>query len=92
LTNSYNETNWKDDLRRLLKQTGAKNIPTVLMVSDNNIKKESYLEDINNILNTGEVPNLMAFEDLEEIFSEMRIIVKERGIFESRENMQRLFV
>jgi len=62
------------------------------MVSDNNIKKESYLEDINNILNTGEVPNLMAFEDLEEIFSEMRIIVKERGIFESRENMQRLFV
>ncbi len=34
----------------------------------------------------------MAFEDLEEIFSEMRIIVKERGIFESRENMQRLFV
>jgi dynein heavy chain len=63
-----------------------------LLVSDNNIKKESYLEDINNILNTGEVPNLMAFEDLEEIFSEMRIIVKERGIFESRENMQRLFV
>ena len=63
-----------------------------MLVSDNNIKKESYLEDINNILNTGEVPNLMAFEDLEEIFSEMRIIVKERGIFESRENMQRLFV
>jgi len=38
------------------------------------------------------VPNLMAFEDLEEIYSEMRIIVKERGLFESRENMSRLFI
>lgn len=50
------------------------------------------MEDINNILNTGEVPNLMAFEDLEEIYSEMRIIVKERGLFESRENMSKLFI
>ena len=89
---TYNEASWKDDIRKLLKQTGSKNISTVLILSDNNMKKESFLEDINNIINNGEVPNLMAFEDLEEIYSELRIIVKERGLQETKENMQRLFI
>ena len=50
------------------------------------------LEDINNILNTGEVPNLMAIEDMEEILTDMRVMVKERGLLESREVMLKLFV
>ena len=33
---------------------------------------ESFLEDLNNILNTGEVPNLMAPEDFEEIINDIR--------------------
>jgi hypothetical protein len=49
------------------------------------------LEDINNVLNTGEVPNLMALEDMEEILGDMRVIVKERGLFESRDVMLKLF-
>lgn len=53
--------------------------------------KESFLEDINNVLNTGEVPNLMAIEDIEEILGDMRVIVKERGLFESRDVMLKLF-
>ena len=32
-------------------------------MTDSHILQESFLEDINNILNTGEVPNLMASED-----------------------------
>ena len=59
----------------------------MLFLNDNNILKESFLDDINNILNTGEIPNLMATEDLEELYSELRIIVKEKGMFESKELM-----
>ena len=50
------------------------------------------MEDINNVLNTGEVPNLMGIEDMEEIITDMRVIVKERGLFESKEVMLKLFV
>ena len=50
------------------------------------------MEDINNILNNGEVPNLMQAEDLEEIYSEIRILANELGIFENKENMNRLFI
>jgi dynein heavy chain len=53
---------------------------------------ESFLEDINNILNTGEVPNLWQVEDLEEIIGEMRPIAKEAKVEETRDKMLKLFV
>ena len=43
----------------------GKNI--VFAMTDGMILKESFLEDINNILNTGEVPNLMLPEDKDKI-------------------------
>ena len=42
----------------MLKQAGAQFQPTAFLFSDTQLKDESFLEDINNILNTGEVPNL----------------------------------
>ena len=52
------QVEWRDDLRRVLKQAGAQFQPTAFLFSDTQLKDESFLEDINNILNTGEVPNL----------------------------------
>ena len=63
----------------------------MFLFSDTQIVRESFLEDINNILNTGEVPNLMAIEDIEEILGDMRGMVKERGLLESRDVMLKLF-
>ena len=54
--------------------------------------KESFLEDINNILNTGEVANLWAPEDIEEIINNVAPFTKEAGMFESRENNLKMFV
>jgi hypothetical protein len=34
-------------------QAGSAGQPTVFLFSDNQMKEESFLEDINNILNTG---------------------------------------
>ena len=56
------------------------------------IVKESFLEDINSILNTGEVANLMAADDLEEIITDIRPLMKETGKIENRENMLKHFV
>lgn len=62
------------------------------MFSDTQIVKESFLEDINNILNTGEVPNLMAPEDVEEILGDIRPLAKEAGIFDFKADLLRFFV
>ena len=36
------------------------------------IKQESFLEDINNLLNAGEVPNLYPLDEKQEICEKMR--------------------
>jgi len=64
-------------LKKLLKNAGAKANPQVFLFSDSQIVKESFLEDINNLLNIGEVPNLWAVEDYEEILGDVRILAKE---------------
>ncbi len=55
LTRGYGVNEFHEDLKRLLMQAGAENKPTVFLFSDTQIIKESFLEDINNILNAGEV-------------------------------------
>jgi len=79
ITKNYKEPQFKDDLKKVLKIAGAKNNPIVFIFSDTQIVKETFLEDINNILNTGEVPNLWAREDLEEINQDLRAVAKEKG-------------
>ena len=41
---------------------------------------ESFLEDINSIFYGSEIFNIMAADDMEEIYSEMKQILKDKGI------------
>ena len=59
------------------------------MITDNQISQESFLEDINNILNSGEVPNLFNKEELDQIDQEMRPIAAEQKIYD---NMYNFFI
>ena len=53
---------------------------------------ESFVEDINNILNSGEVPNLFANDEWEKITSGVRPLAKDLGIPETKDNLKALFV
>ena len=65
ITKNYKEVKWREDLAVLLKSAGKDNKKYVFVFSDTQIIYESFLEDINNILNTGEVPNLWKPEDID---------------------------
>lgn len=43
---------------------------------------EEFLEDINNMLNSGEVPNLFEADEFEHIIASTRPFAKEHGISE----------
>jgi dynein heavy chain, axonemal len=45
------------------------------------------LEDINNILNSGDVPNLYKNEDLDSIYKVGKIVCMDKGIAVSKMNM-----
>ena len=55
----------------MFKTLGQENKKVVFTVSDSDIKQELFIEDINNILNVGEVPNLYTQDEIEEIRYEM---------------------
>ena len=44
---------WREDLRRCLLQAGVKDTPTSFVFTDAQVVMESFLEDVNNILNAG---------------------------------------
>ncbi|XP_033642613.1 dynein heavy chain 3, axonemal-like [Asterias rubens] len=72
ITKNYTVADWKDDLRRLLRKAGDEGASVVFLFGDHQIKDESFLEDINMILNTGDIPNLFENEDRLEIIEKMQ--------------------
>jgi dynein heavy chain len=65
----YNMTNWRDNLKFCLMQAGVEAKITTFLFVDTQIINEQMLEDINNVLNSGDVPQLYKTEDLEGIFN-----------------------
>jgi len=52
----------------------------VLLVNNNDIKYEKMLEDINSLLNTGEIPSLYTEEEKEMVFQELKEgLIKNQG-------------
>ena len=61
-----NKIKWID-LKRLYNQAGISNKETTFIFVDTQVVDEAFLEDINNILSSGEVPNLYKPEEMEEV-------------------------
>ncbi|XP_066905836.1 dynein axonemal heavy chain 6 isoform X2 [Halyomorpha halys] len=83
LTRTYDYNSFHEDLRKLYYNAGALNQDMVFLFTDTQIVVEEFLEDINNILNSGEVPNLFEGDDLEKCIIACRPYAKAAGINES---------
>ena len=59
-------------LQKLYHVAGVEGKPVVFLLTDTQISKESFLEDVNNLLNSGEVPGMYAPEDKERILAGIR--------------------
>ena len=51
----------------MLKGAGKDGNTTVFLLTDTQIKQESFLEDVDGLLNAGEVANLFALDEKQEI-------------------------
>ena len=60
LSKNYGETEWRDDIRAAIKTAGLTSRQQVFLFADTQIKLDSFVEDINNLLNSGEVPNIFS--------------------------------
>ncbi|KAJ3125643.1 Dynein heavy chain 6, axonemal, partial [Physocladia obscura] len=92
LTRTYDTAEWREDIKKLYRSAGVDGKNTVFLLSDTQIKKETFLEDVNSILNSGEVPNLFEFEEREKILGDVRPIAREKGLPEDRDSVYQLFI
>jgi len=67
ISKSYGLPEWREDIKTMLKSAGCQMKPTVFLLTDTQIKEESFLEDVDSLLNTGEVPNLFAVDEKAEL-------------------------
>jgi len=84
--------NWREDVKKTLLQCGIDNKPTTFLFCDTQIIDEQMLEDINGILNSGDIPNLYKVEDIEEINNIGKKECNAKNIPITRMNMFRQYV
>ena len=64
----------------------------VFLFTDTQIFSESCVEDINNILNGGDVPNIYSGEEMDRILNGMRLIAVDANVSPTKENLFSLYL
>jgi len=91
VTDRYSIENFKEDLMGFYVKCGVSGKRLSFIISDNQLVNNMFLELLNNVLNTGEIPNLFGQEEMDKICNDMVPYAKSAGENESRENLMKLF-
>jgi len=89
LTKTYNQASLLEDIRVLYRNAGAGK-QTTFLFTESEIKAESFLETLNSVLMTGEVPGLFAKDEIMAMTAELRpSFLKNRpGVEETQDNLK----
>ncbi|KAK7808150.1 hypothetical protein U0070_024839, partial [Myodes glareolus] len=92
LTEGYGTQELRVDLANLYIRAGAKNMPTVFLLTDAHVLDESFLVLINDLLASGDIPDLFDDEDMDNVVSGIRNEVRGLGMVDSREGCWAFFL
>lgn len=78
---NYSSTDWRDDMKKVLMSSGLNGKLTILLLSDVQLRNAMYIDDVNSLLNTGDIPNLFGPDEISVILETMlnTIDVKSRA-------------
>ena len=60
-----------EELQKLMRVVGLDSKATAFIFSDTQVERESMLEDICNLLNNGEIPNLFGLEEKAKLLEDL---------------------
>eukprot|EP00762_Andalucia_godoyi_P004499 ANDGO_05184.mRNA.1 Dynein-1-beta heavy chain len=89
---NYRKSDFREDLKKLFDMTGSKKKTTVFYFSDTQIVEEGFLEDVNNMLSSGEVPNLYAADEFQAVKEEIRADARKADVPDTNEDLYAFFI
>ncbi|KAH8326498.1 hypothetical protein KR067_009278 [Drosophila pandora] len=82
----------REEIASLYMKVGLKNLASVFLISDAQIPDESILMLINDLLASGEIPELFNDDQMDTITNGIRNEVKQSGTLDTKDNCWRYFV
>jgi dynein heavy chain len=94
ITKQYNQQSLFDDIKMMYKLAGFKGQKVAFIFTDAEVKDESYLEYINQILMTGNVAGLFPRDELDAIVSDIRPVMKRESpeLVDTYDNLYNFFM
>ncbi|XP_077291064.1 dynein heavy chain at 93AB [Arctopsyche grandis] len=92
LRKGYSVSDLKSELSVLYMKAGIKNVGSMFLMTDAQVPNEQFLVLINDLLASGEVPDLFPDDEVENIIAGVRNEVKGAGLLDTRENCWKFFI
>ncbi|XP_076961290.1 dynein axonemal heavy chain 9-like [Callospermophilus lateralis] len=92
LRKGYQIPDFKVDLAGLCLKAGVKNLSTVFLMTDAQVADERFLVLINDLLASGEIPDLYSDDEVENIINNVRNEVRSQGLVDNRDNCWKFFI
>uniref|UniRef100_A0AAY4DTI1 Dynein, axonemal, heavy polypeptide 9 like n=1 Tax=Denticeps clupeoides TaxID=299321 RepID=A0AAY4DTI1_9TELE len=92
LRKGYGIHDLRSDIAALYIKVGVKNIGTVFLHTDAQIPDERFLVLINDMLASGDIPDLFSEEEVDMIVSSIRLELRGLGLLDTRENCWTFFI
>lgn len=92
ITKNYRLIEFREDLKKLYTSAGCDNKPVCFLFNDTQIKSEAFLEDVNNILSSGVVPNLFGKDEIPGILDSVRKPAVAAGLEEVPDVLWNFFI
>ncbi|XP_047030670.1 dynein axonemal heavy chain 12 [Helicoverpa zea] len=73
ITKTYSVKDWHDDIKLVLRESGGLNKDTTFLFTESQIKEEVFIQNLDSLLNSGEVPNLYGLDEKQEILELVRL-------------------
>eukprot|EP01138_Halocafeteria_seosinensis_P009362 gb/GECG01009567.1/.p1 GENE.gb/GECG01009567.1/~~gb/GECG01009567.1/.p1 ORF type:complete len:4452 (+),score=647.06 gb/GECG01009567.1/:1-13356(+) len=89
---NYTENDFKDDLRSIYYKAGVKDEKVMFFLRDSHITNERFLVYLNDVLASGNVPDLYGQEDADEVVNDGTSKAKAAGYATDRESVWRWFL
>ncbi len=81
VNNRYTAEDFDDDLRHVMKRAGCQDEKICFIFDESNVLESSFLERMNTLLASGEVPGLFEGDDYTQLMHQCKEAVQGKGAY-----------